>query len=612
MIKTKTYKIIKYGLLLCVLTCGTYCSGYSQKKDSLKVYKKIKKWAYKHKLGIWAYDAIFVEPAAKEYPIQPASKEQKNVNPYLKYKGKTIRNINITVYDPFGHNVADTVLHNINSVQRFGNNLHITTRHFVIINKLLFKNNTPVKPLELSETERNLRQAVFISDARIYITPSKTNKDSVDVNVVVQDKWPITIPILITDVSANAKFRNQNLFGVGQQFEQYAGFKRPDRYDFNGYYGIANMDNTYISSQLSYKTEKDLTQVSISFDRPFYSPLSTWAGGVAVGHTWRVYNYTDTIEKTDKHLPINNIAYDVWVGKSMKLSDDTSLFSQSTNIILSARHFNSRYIKRPPYNIDSSKTIYNSHAILGNIGFAVQQYYKDKYIYRFGANEDVPEGLIVQTTYGVLKNEYKKLRYYVGAEIARAKRYKFGYLSTTLSHGIFFNKDVTNDVTTHIRLYYFSDLFKLDGWYWRQFLNFKIVHGEHKLENETTNVNSDDLYGFDGSGISGNTKIILNSETVTYLPYNAIGFRFAPVASIGLGMLGSPEHPIIQSNLFQAYSIGIMIRNENLLSSTFQFSVGVYPFLPNGKKNVALYNPISSFTLRVRSFSVSRPEFITY
>lgn len=611
MIKIKPDKLIKNSILLSILLFGIYCNCLAQNKDSLKVYKKIKKAAYKNRLGTWAYDAIFVDPAPKEYPTKPASKEQKNVNPYLKYKGRTIRNINITVYDPFGHNVADTVIHNINSVQKFGNRLHITTRHFVIINKLLFKNNTPVNPLELSETERILRQSVFISDARIYITPSK-NRDSVDVNVIVQDKWPITIPILITDVSGNIKFRNQNLFGVGQQFEQYVGFKRPDRFDFNGYYGIANIDNTYISSQLSYKTEKDLTQVSLSFDRPFYSPLSTWAGGISTSHTWRVFNYTDTIEKLDKHAPINNIYYDVWAGKSIKLSDDTSLFSQSTNIILSGRHYNSRHLKRPPDNIDSSRTNYNSNALLGNIGFAVQQYYKDKYIYRFGANEDVPEGLIVQVTYGSLKNEYKKIRYYAGIEIARAKHFKIGYLSSTISYGVFFNKNVTNDITTHYRLYYFSNLYQTGRWYWRQFFNFNMVHGENKLENTSINVNSDDLYGFDGSGISGNTKMVLNSETVAYLPYHVIGFRFAPVVSVGLGMLGSPEHPVIQSNLFQAYSVGIMVRNENLLSSTFQFSIGMYPFLPNGKTDVALYNPISSFTLRVRSFSISRPEFISY
>jgi hypothetical protein len=104
----------------------------------------------------------------------------------------------------------------------------------------------------------------------------------------------------------------------------------------------------------------------------------------------------------------------------------------------------------------------------------------------------------------------------------------------------------------------------------------------------------------------------MNSETVAYAPYNIIGFRFAPVVMVGLGMLGSKEVPLAKSRLFQGYSLGVMVRNENLVSSTFQFSVGFYPFLPDGRNSVFLYNPVTSFTLRVRAFSVSRPEFVSY
>ena len=72
------------------------------------------------------------------------------------------------------------------------------------------------------------------------------------------------------------------------------------------------------------------------------------------------------------------------------------------------------------------------------------------------------------------------------------------------------------------------------------------------------------------------------------------------------------QNKIEKSPLYQAYSFGIMIRNEHLVSSTFQISIGAYPFLPDGTNNVLLFNPLTSFTLRVRSFSMGRPEFISY
>ena len=580
-------------------------------KDSLKLYKKIKKIAYKRKLTAKAYDAIFVEPKPIEYPKQPGSNEEKIVNPYLKYQDKIIRNINIKVYDPFGYSVTDTVPKKTTSLERVGNRAHTTTRRWVIYNKLLFKKNKPVNAIELSETERVLRAAAYVNDVMIFITPSP-NKDSVDVNITVQDKWPITVPILVTDVFVNAKFRNYNLFGVGQRFEQFAEIRRPDLLDFNGVYGIDNIDNTYISATLSYVTNRDITQTALSFDRGFYSPLAKWAGGAYVSKAWSFYNYTDTLDNIPKRTNMDNVFYDVWAAKSFKLTRDSSFFNQSTNLIVGGRYYANEYQRRPTKEIDPGRTILNSYGVVGNVGFAIQQYYKDKYIYRFGANEDVPEGIIIQYIYGTLKIEQKKIRYYSGIEVARAKHFKFGYLSATFTYGAFFNKQVPNDVTTKYNLYYFSDLLRKGRWYFRQFIKYDFVHGENKISNEQITFTSDELYGFNSGSLSGNTKMVLNSETVAYLPYNLIGFRLAPVVSMGFGMIGNPDHRLKNSNLYQAYTIGLMVRNENLLSSTFQISFGLYPFLPDGGNYAFKYNPIGSFTLRVRAFSVSKPSFITY
>ncbi|MEI8136150.1 MAG: hypothetical protein WCH21_02385, partial [Bacteroidota bacterium] len=79
---------------------------------------------------------------------------------------------------------------------------------------------------------------------------------------------------------------------------------------------------------------------------------------------------------------------------------------------------------------------------------------------------------------------------------------------------------------------------------------------------------------------------------------------------VGLCVIGNQNNKIENSPLYQAYSLGLLVGNENLVSSTFQISFGVYPFLPGGHTNVFLFNPITSFTLRVRGFSMGRPEFI--
>jgi hypothetical protein len=584
--------------------------AFAQEKDSANIYEKIREAAYKRTFTTWLYHAIFVDPAPIEYPVAPEAKE-KHVNPYLKHKDQIIRNINISVYNPFGHKVQDTISHIDNILENVANHVHITTRHWIVNNRLLFKKNDTLNALTLSESERLLRSAEFISDARIYVTKIK-NSDSVDVNVDVHDKWPITAPSFVSPQGGNIRFRNQNLFGVGQQFEQYVGYKIPDVFDYSGYYRIANLDNTYISSQMAYKTNVDGTSVGLSFDRAYFSPLATWAGGVFVNHDWGYYVYTDTVAQVDKKLTLNNLGYDLWAGKSFKLRKKKTLFDQSTNIIIGERYYSNTFLARPSFEIDTARYNSNTSAFVGNIGFSIQQYYKDKFIYRFGSNEDVPEGLIVQMTYGASKKEFNAIKYYTGFEIARAKKFNFGYLTSTFAYGIYFNEFIKNDITTKFNLYYLANLVKKGQWYFREFLNYTVVHGENKVAGETVTFKTDEMYGFNSTTLSGNSKMVLNFETVAYAPYNLIGFRFAGVALAGIGIVGSPTNKIDRSPLYQAYSLGLLIRNENLVSSTFQISFGFYPFLPNGNNNVFMLNPVTSFTLRVRNFSMGRPEFISY
>lgn len=590
---------------------ATHDSLQAIEDDTLKFYRKIKHFAQKNHYLELLYEATFRNPEPKPYVEEPESKEEKNVNPFIAYQRQVIRNIDIIVYDPFGHSVNDTIYRKVDYSQRAGNIAHMRSRRWVISNRLLFKKNDTINPLAISETERLLRSAVFINDAKITIE-STGNKDSVDVRVVVLDKWSITVPVLITDVSGNVKFRNQNLFGLGQQFEQYIGFRRPNVLDFNGYYNIENIHGTYISSRLAYQATITGTQVGVSFNRGFFSPLTPWAGGVSFYNTWNNFGYTDAIDSTSKSFQTYAINYDVWAGRAFKLSKDRSFFSQSTNIIAAWRFYNNSYIHRPTLAMDPGRAIFNTTAALGNIGFAVQQYYKDKFIYRFGANEDVPEGFIFQYIYGAIQKQYDKIRYYSGIEVARSKHFKFGYVSATFSYGVFFNKGVSNDITANFNMYYFSNLRRSGRWYFRQFIYYNTVYGANKLFNETITLSSNELYGFNPGTLSGTAKMVINSETVAYAPYNFIGFRFAPVVLAGFGLIGDSHHRFIEGNLYQGYAAGIMVRNENLVSSTFQFTFGYYPFLPNGDKSVWAYNPVTSFTLRVRAFSVSRPEFVSY
>ncbi len=585
-------------------------------RDTLKLYKAIKKIAYKHKATILLYHAIFVDPAPRKYEEQPLSDQQKVEDPNVKYVGKYIHEIYVEVYDPFGYSVNDTTRKITNPYQKLGNKYHITSRHHIIKNLLLFKTDDTVDLLKFTESERILRNARYINDARIYILKAADSTDRVDVKIVVHDRWTVDAPVSGGTTGGHATLRDRNIGGSGQVYEQYIGYTIPNNYyDFRGKYNIANIKHTFIESNIKYSTTRDETTTGFSFDRPFFSALAMWAGGIEGKKTWGNYAYVDSSDGThvDKRVPLSHIDYDSWIGMNYKPGTGKRKNRRVSNIVLALRYAGTRFQSRPSFDIDTNKYNVNSSLYLGSVGFSLSKYYKDQYIFRFGANEDVPEGLRVQFLYGFLQKEDIGYRYYTGFDVSRGKHIQdIGYLSANASYGSFYNKAVANNATLNIGLTYFSDLLRSHKWYYRQFIYYKYVYGINKPSYDKITLRPEEMYGFDKGSLEGSSKMLLNLEGVTYCPYNLIGFKIAPLALLGFGMLKTDEVKLWKSPVYQAYAIGVLIRNENLLTSSFEVTYGLYPNLPDGNNHFYKFNPVVGFKLKVSGFDISKPVTVDY
>src|ERR1051326_5890313 len=90
-------------------------------KDTLALYKKIKKVAGRHKLTLQLFNVVFADPAPAKYIPVPLSDDQKKVSKVQMQKGATIRKVEIEVLDPFGYSVNDTTPQKINPFQKLGN-----------------------------------------------------------------------------------------------------------------------------------------------------------------------------------------------------------------------------------------------------------------------------------------------------------------------------------------------------------------------------------------------------------------------------------------------------------------------------------------------------------
>ncbi|MEW6468840.1 MAG: hypothetical protein AB1458_07950 [Bacteroidota bacterium] len=607
--------VLKKRFILCILLAvGSSAAGSNDSGvpvDTLAIYKKIKTVAYRSKVTRFLFHAIFVDPSPPEYEIKPLSGQQKKKDPNKKYEGRIIRHIEVLVYDPFGFSVNDTLKREVYALQRLGNRCHRTTRDRVIRNILLFSENDTVELNEISESERLIRAVPYVTDAHIYITDTVTGgSDSVDVRVFVQDKWSLDGFATGSLRGGSVKLREKNILGTGHRYEQRLGYYFDGRYEVSGRHNTANISGSFVSSDAYYTWRDDFLQVGLSLDRPFYSSLARWAGGIGGVRTRMPWQFTDpdgTVEKGD----LDFYGYDVWLARSIQVGSER--VSKVDNIIAALRYAGVRYLQRPSALLDTADAYVHTSLYLGSLGFSRITYYKDQYIYRFGANEDIPEGLLLQALFGFSVRERDGQQYYTGFEASWGKYITgAGYFSLYSAYGTYFNRGRAAEAVFHAGVNYFTDLLRTERWYYRQFAYLSYVCGINRPASENITIRSDELYGFNSGTLTGKTKLLLNLEGVTYAPYNLIGFRFAPLLLAGFGMLAADSRYLFNSRIYHAYALGVLIRNESMLNSSFKITLGIYPNLPGNDGKWFRMNPVAGFSIKFRSFSVSRPSLVRY
>lgn len=586
------------------------------KKSYSKIDSSFMRFSKESKVGNWLYKNIYDPPENNVKPIDNMQSRQKQ-DRINRYEGKIIRSIRYKVLDPFGTEVDDTLIHRKGVIENIGNKINIGTRERNLKSLILFEVGDPLEPLRLKESERLLRRQEYVRDARI-IVPSNTkrNADSVDVIVIVQDRWSINASVGVSTSSSDFKITESNLIGTGSKVIQGG------KYDFannkfsnwQGELSDNNLFNTYIDGKLFYNISPLMRNHGINFDRTFFSPLTKWAGSAGISR------YVQTLEYpiSDGVIIPSQLVYnlsDAWLGRSLRInqSDENG---RTNSLVLGMRYVKTDFIEKPSLQLDTLDSYQDRNLYLASIGFSSRRYYKDRKIFRFGNTEDIPEGRSFNAIFGIYQEGkveyiYNALKYSAGQHINN-----FGYLSGSAQYGVYNNNYIASRGVFHLDLSYFSDLWTRGKWNMRQFVYFQSTNGLNRLAGEGISLNGrgqEGLYGFNSFAVLGQNKTMLKFESIIYTPFNVAGIQVATVAFAGFGKIGRPIVPNINPNtVYQAYGLGFLLRKENLVVNTVQISIGIYPNVPVGTGNSFKYNPIGINNLNFRDFDVSKPELINY
>ena len=596
-------------------------------KDSTELYKKIEDYSEKNKITKTLHKWLFRPTGNK--PDRP-NETRRHPN-YQKYSGRIVRNIIIDTKDPFGFSMTDSTRTPDKWIERAGNSIHIKSKELAIRNFLLLKENKPLDTFLIAESARLLRAQSYIREVEITPKEIPHSKDSIDIVITSLDSWSLTPRVSFSTRQTKLRIRERNFAGLGH--EATIGYEKrleDGNSGFEAIYSVPNFKNTFINATGNYRVDYEgYYEKSISFDRVFYSPLTRWAGGIFLEDRFLERSLpNDTLTFVGQDLKY--IAQDYWLGHAFRIFSGNTERERTTNLIISARALFINYRQTPSQEYDAIEFFSGENTYLANIGIASRQYIEDRYIFRDGIIEDVPVGIVYSVTGGIQRKNNQN-RPYIGGRISYGNYFSWGFLSTNLEAGTYFNGSITQQTTYSFQASYFSNLLSLgDKWKMRQFIKPEFIIGVNRLDSPADRIGlnenpyfggvtgklyydqeSPNIYGFD-SPMYGKSKYILGLQTQFYAPWVWWGFRVNPFLNMTFGIIEGKDKGVGNNKLYSSFGVGCIIRNDYLVFDAFQFSLAYYPSIPGQGENLFKTNAFQNDDFGFQDFEMGKPRTVLY
>ena len=557
-----------------------------------RFYKKIKDIFSQSRLTRELFDLLFVEPSAQK---QLPSSDLETIERYEQQQEKIIGDIKIRKLELFGPTVTDTTKKPKGWIQKTLNNLHTPTQNYVIRKNLFFEKGDQVSPQQLADNERIIRSLSFIRDARIHLIPRGENSDTVDVLVLTQDVLPYMVGGRFGSIKRfSLNLRNNNIGGIGHELSNEIIYNRVQtpNIGYRGAYIMPNLGGKFLNGRLEYAHSEFEKNIGGNLQRTFYTPEVRWAGGLQINRTTLKRGHLFLDQSFDSLFYYKFDHINVWGAHAFQLWEkkgNAGSVEERSRIVVAARFASTDYLMRPKLNPNELHYFHDSRLYLASIGWSHRQYYRDYYLFGFGRTEDIPYGGLVNFTFGHEDREFENYKY-ASLRLARgAYIWRFGYLYGQLDLGSYFHKNRTMERRQFRFLTnYYSPLWKIGNYSFRQFLSFDYLYGDRRYDYEFLHIGYDNIRGLTTLQRRGTQRFSLRFQTVGFTPLYFLGFRFAGFAFADLAFLNTSKFLHLQGEDFHGYGLGLRVRNENLTFNTFQIRFSVYPSTPGKSFGISI------------------------
>jgi hypothetical protein len=523
----------------------------------------------------------------------------------------------------FGVPINDTSRSFKNKLTNLADAFHRTTRESVIRNNLFFKVHDKLVPILLADNERHLRDQAYLNDVKIIVNRVLGTRDSVDIVVLTKDVLSVGGSFRMSSLNeVQATVREDNFGGTGDKFQVGALYHK-DRFrqvGFGSEYVMRNIAGTFIDGHFGFLDyaptfntfDKQEKTIYTRFIKPLVNPYMKWTYALeAAWHKNENMYHSDSLYQMDNRYEYYNL--DAWIGfnkSARKLNQRVN--DDRLRTLFGLRFIHNEFFTVPlKYQTEYFYQYADLTGILGSISIFRQDFYKTQYVYGFGRNEDVPEGIDISLT-GGWTDKNARTRPYIGLDFqynhfTRRKN----YLNYTVRLGGYEYDNKYEDISILGNVEFFSRLKPLGKrWKQRTFITAGITTQINKELNEPLLLESPfGLPEYENIQLGGDHRLTFKAETVMFNNWRLLSFRFAPFVFGNASLLTPVGAPILKTKFYNSLGGGIRSRNESLVFGTLELRGFFFP----NKNFDGSYWRIdfnTNIKFKYNSQFIRRPQFI--
>ncbi|MDE6624560.1 MAG: hypothetical protein K2K30_09280 [Alistipes sp.] len=513
------------------------------------------------------------------------------------FEGKTVGEVRIEreqVFAPDG-----------NWLERTGNKLHALTRERIIRRDLLFRPGDRFDPDLVVRSQQLLRSRSYISDTRVEVVPDTLDTTRVDIVLHTRDSWTITLDAgLRSEGRTMVGISDVNIFGTGNKLKLETNFSRRD-FSYGGNmveYEIPNLFGSFFQAKAGGGTNFYEENLSFELSKEFLRPTD-YEVGIAYSDVRSKY-YLVEADSSDL-VKVRNL--NLWAGRSLYIRPIQSSF------FMTFRYNYARFSERPPVRYGYNPAFHDHDLLLSGFGLYREKFLSASMIYGFGTKEYFATGYKAELVTGYSWGEFNDALY-LGMSFRTGAFRAPGFLmgGITLGSYIDHRSGMWSRSAVDVDLRWFSNLFILRRNRIRQFLALRYTQGwnrQHGSDESILFTRQNGLRALDAYTV-GTNRMLLNTETVVFTPFQPLGFRFACFGFFDLGLIGySPN--IFKNDFYTSFGAGLRIKNERLIFSEIQIRLGI-AFGKRGLVESEYFRLSNASRMEHYRFRPPRPELVGF